>query len=225
MRGCFVALVIEIFGLRRVQLQTRRWTAQAIVAGVLVAAICSLLPQTVAADELSGFVQMTCAPEIGYFSIRRFQVANLPKNGRYLTEGLIPGQSAVEALQKKYGVYDSRSLKNHPYECSIPAFKLTPGWGAGEMTGFSIRVSGHLDVNSNATTYQSIADNAEVFLNGKSVALIGLNPHGFMLGVSSLAISQENPGLNLSKCSVAPHSIDGSNLECSNSFQSPSQLR
>ena len=47
------------------------------------------LPAVAVGDELYGFVQIACVPEIGYFSIRKFQVYNLPNKAPFLTEGFV----------------------------------------------------------------------------------------------------------------------------------------
>lgn len=183
-----------------------------------VAALSLSRPDESAADTLWGFVQITCAPEIGYFSVRRFQVPDLPEKGPYLTEGLTPGPEAVAALQHKYGIYDSKVLKEHPFKCSIPAQKLEPGWNISATTGFSVQVDGHLDENSEETTYARIRDDAEVFLNNKSVALLPLNPWGFTKEVSTLEISQVGLELRVYKCSVEPDNIEGNKLVCGESY-------
>ena len=45
------------------------------------------------------FVQIVCAPTLGYFSIRRITIMNIPNKGPYLTEGLEPGAGISAALR------------------------------------------------------------------------------------------------------------------------------
>ena len=52
------------------------------------------------ADYPFMFAQTVCAPSLGYFSIRRITIMNLPSKGPYLTEGLKP---VVRELLKPYG--------------------------------------------------------------------------------------------------------------------------
>jgi hypothetical protein len=47
------------------------------------------------------FVQIVCAPTLGYFSIRRITIMNLPNKGPYLTEGLEPGAGISAALRQE----------------------------------------------------------------------------------------------------------------------------
>ena len=148
---------------------------------------CTAFSGRSSADEVYGFVQITCAPELGYFSIHRFQIYNLAHGGPYLTDGSRPTAQTAQDTQRKYGIFRSRDLKEIPFECTIPRFKLIDE--PGEMAGFSVKVIGHLDENSDETSYSRISDDAEVFLNGKSIALMGLNPHGFVVGTSSLAMT------------------------------------
>jgi hypothetical protein len=103
------------------------------------------------ADEAWSFVQITCAPELGYFSIRRFFVMDLPHMGPYLTEGQDPGRAVVAALQRKNGIFDSKSLQDNPFDCSIPAVQAVQGWGDGHP-GYEVRIVGHIDKVSDLIT-------------------------------------------------------------------------
>lgn len=163
------------------------------------------------ADELWGFVQITCTPELGYFSIRRFFVLDPPHKGPYLTEGLEPGPSAVSALQLKYGIFDSGNLKNNPFECSIPPVKGAPGWNESRP-GYKVRVVGHLDKNSQESDYHLIADNAEVYLQNASLGLLVLNLDE---GIDSTEVWYDAL-LEVRTCRVTPGSdtANAQNLTC-----------
>jgi hypothetical protein len=141
------------------------------------------------ADEQWGFVQITCAPEISYFAVKRFQIYNPPNMGPYLSEGLSAGEAQIKTLQKKYGIYSSDSLSKHPFECVIPPIKPVPGWGAHVASGFTAKVVGHIDTDDTKTSYRQIIDNVEVFRDGNSVSKLHLNPYGFTVGTSSVEIS------------------------------------
>src|SRR5262245_50821543 len=88
------------------------------------------------ADEPWHFAQITCVPELGYFSIRRILIMNLPKKGPYLTEGLDPGRAAVEALQRNHGIFSGEEHAPAPAVCAVPPFSPIPGWGSGDRPGF-----------------------------------------------------------------------------------------
>jgi hypothetical protein len=122
------------------------------------------------------FVQIVCAPTLGYFSIRRITIMNLPNKGSYLTEGLEPGAGVSAALRRDNSIFDSEGLKTDPFTCSVPGFTPPPGWGGPPRASFKVEVVGHLDRNSEESSYCKIVDNAEVLLNGKSLGLIPLNP-------------------------------------------------
>jgi hypothetical protein len=125
------------------------------------------------ADEAWSFVQITCAPELGYFSIRRFFVMDLPHMGPYLTEGHDPGRAVVTALQRKYGIFDSGGLQANPFECSIPQFQAVQGWGGDDHPGFKVRVVGHLDkIEDMISPYTTVS------LQEKSLGNIYLNGGG-----------------------------------------------
>jgi hypothetical protein len=85
---------------------------------------------TATADNLYGFVQITCAPEIGYFSIRKFQIYNLPHKGPFLTEGLSPGRSPIATLQQGAGKFVgnfSHLNADQRVAEARPAFRRSPG--------------------------------------------------------------------------------------------------
>jgi hypothetical protein len=155
------------------------------------------------ADELWDFAQITCAPELGYFSIRRISILDLPHMGPYLTEGLEPGPAVVTTLQRKYGIFDSDSLQANPFECSIPEAPAVQGRGDGHP-GYKVRVIGHLDKNSQESSYSMIADNAEIFLQEKSLGLVVLN---LTEGTDSIEVWYD-AALEVRTCRVIP----GTNL-------------
>jgi hypothetical protein len=173
------------------------------------------------ADELFGFVQITCAPEIGYFAIRRFEISDLPHGGPFLTDGRHAGNAALQALQKKHGIYTSGGLMEHPFECAIPAVKPASGSGSSTLSGFVARVVGHLDQNSQESTYKKIVDDAEVLLDGRSIATLGLNPYGFTVGTSSIEIAQGQPDLVKIECSLPNEILSETKLTCSETFIPP----
>lgn len=165
------------------------------------------------------FAQIVCAPTLGYFSIRRITIMDLPDKGPYLTEGLQPGVGVAEALRREHQIFDSDGLEREPFTCSIASFKPPPGWGAKERPSFDVRVVGHLDRNSEESIYCRIANNAEVFLNGKHIGLIVLNP--CKNGETTLSIDVAHDGVELmvKKC-VEPSIFDdptGKQIFCSES--------
>ena len=180
---------------------------------LLVAMMVCGQSNSVRADELWGFVQITCAPEISYFAVKRFQIYNPPHKGPYLSEGLSAGQAQIEALQKKYGIYTSDSLSKHPFECVIPPIKPVPGWDASLTRGYTAKVAGHVNSDDSKTSYRQIIDNVEVFLDGKSVGTLGLNPYGFTVGTSSVEISSgQQPDLIQIVCALPEDDTAGDRL-------------
>jgi hypothetical protein len=72
------------------------------------------------------FAQIVCAPTLGYFSIRRITIMNLPEKGPYLTEGLEPGPGVAAALRRGNSIFDSDGLETEPFTCSVPGFTPPP---------------------------------------------------------------------------------------------------
>src|ERR1700752_3341172 len=130
-------------------------------------ALCALQAAPARADEPWQFVQVTCVKELGYFAIRRFTVMNLPKMGPYLAEGLDPGPAAAEAV-RRHSIFDAGDIKDRPIECEIAPLPAILGWGGRARPGFKVRVIGHLDRDSNETSYCRIANHVEVFVDGKA---------------------------------------------------------
>ncbi|KRR10569.1 hypothetical protein CP49_12370 [Bradyrhizobium valentinum] len=188
------------------------------LGSVLLTASLLLAPNGDArADDAAGFVQLICAPEVGLFSVRRFQIPNIPDLGPYLADGWKPDETVVRTLQQKYGIYDSRALKQNPFECRIPSLPAASGRRA-EVPGFHVKVTGQYDANSSTGSYRTMADHADIFLNGQHLGLVPLNPYGFTVENSSIDISQQERGLNIRKCAVSVESVDGSQLSCTDKF-------
>jgi hypothetical protein len=164
------------------------------------------------------FAQVVCAPTLGYFSIRRITIMNLPEKGPYLTEGLEPGAGIAESLRRDNQIFDADGLEREPFSCAIPGFKPPPGWGTARV-GFDVKVIGHLDRHSEESSYCRIVDNAEVFLNGKSIGLIVLNPCKSGETTVSIEVAHDGVELAVKKC-VEPSTSDdpaGNQIVCSDS--------
>ena len=187
------------------------------VASALLMLVPIALCSPAYADYPWMFAQTVCAPSLGYFSIRRITIMNLPLKGPYLTEGLEPGPGIAEALRRDNLIFDSDGLEREPFTCSIASFKSPPGYGEGERAGFEVKVIGHLDRNSEESTYCRIADNAEVILNGKSIGLIVLNPCKSGKTTVSIEVAHNGVELEVKKC-VEPSIFDdpaGDKMVCS----------
>lgn len=164
------------------------------------------------ADEMRGFVRIACAPELGYFSIRRVLIMDLLHMGPYLTEGLEPGPTVVTALQRKYGVFDSGSLRDNPFECSIPEVQAVQGWH-GSQPGYKVRVVGYRAKNGQEGDYHMIANDAEVFLQGKSLGRLVLNLPD---GIDLIEVWHDDVSLQVRTCEIPQGADTGIpyNLTC-----------
>jgi hypothetical protein len=169
--------------------------------GLTAAVLWSLASGPAFADAAWHFVQIICAPELSYFGIHRIRIDNLPDDGPYLTEGLQPGAQQVAAVQAKYGIFDHLSLKAHPFVCNIPAVPLAPGWD-NARPGFQVRVVGHNEGSDTESTYRLIRDDVEIFLNGRSIAQIGLNPYSAQFGPVSVSVSPSGISLSITRCEI-----------------------
>jgi hypothetical protein len=190
-----------------------------IVASVLSMLFTVALCFPAHADYPFMFAQITCAPALGYFSIRRITIMNLPNKGPYLTEGLEPGPGVDEALRRDHLIFDSDGLEGEPFSCSIPGFKPPVGWGSATRAAFDVKVIGHRDHDSQESSYCRIVDNVEVLLNGKSIGLIVLNPCKSGETIVSIEVAHDGVELAVKKC-VEPSIFDdptGNQIVCSDS--------
>jgi hypothetical protein len=189
----------------------RCWSALALA---LLAGMTLANTDRARADEPWNFAQTTCVPELGYFSIRKILIMNLPHKGPYLAEGLAASPSVVDALQSKYGIFDSEGLSAHPVTCKIPHLAAVPGWER-EREGFEVKVVGHFDreKNSQESSYCKMTESAEVVVNGKSVGSIVLNPceNGPML--VSIEVSHDGVELAIRRCTHDPFADTTANQE------------
>jgi hypothetical protein len=185
---------------------------------LILSTLVFVQPDEAHSDELFGFVQITCAPEISYFSIRRFQISDLPHKGPFLSEGLRAGRPQIDALQRKYGIYSSKSLSDTPVDCVIPPIDSVPGWSPKLTSGYSARVVGRVETNSDKSSYRDMVDEAEVFLNGKSIGKLWLNPYGFTSGTNSIEISSGQPDLTETRCDSPESELLDKPLVCKESL-------
>jgi hypothetical protein len=154
------------------------------------------------ADEPWFFAQITCARELGYFSIRKILIMNLPHGGPYLSNGFMepPPQSVVRVLEEKHRIYDSPGLSARPFTCTSPHLAAVPS-AEREREGFEVKVVGHYEKpDDNESSYCRMVDNAEVIVNGKSIGRLVLNPcsNGPML--VSAEIAHDGVELAIRRC-------------------------
>jgi hypothetical protein len=193
-----------------------RWR---IVASVLSMVFSAALCVPAHADFPYMFAQIVCAPTLGYFSIRRITIMNLPHTGPYLTEVLEPGPGVEAALRRDHLMFESDGLQREPFSCAIPGFKPAAGWSSEARPAFDVRVIGHHDHDSQESSYCRIADNAEVLLNGKSLGFIVLNPCKSGEATLSIEVAHDGVELSVRKC-IEPSIFDdptGNQIVCSDS--------
>lgn len=155
-------------------------------------------PRAAWGDSFSTFVQITCAPEIGYFSIRRFALWDVPY------EALEREGKSLRAAMNPRGIYTSIDLREAPVECD-----LAIGPQAGKAQQSHIRVVGFFDNgNGRATSYRQIVDSVEVSADGKTLGGLSLNPHGFRTGYDQLEVWFSSSVVSVRTCSYYQHDED-----------------
>jgi hypothetical protein len=132
-------------------------------------------PRLASADQSIGVVQVTCAPEVGYFSIRRF---TLPP---YATDEQF--QSLISGLASAHRVYSAKQLKAAPAECNLVA--AVPGQ-PGRKRMIRVRAEGFFDSESEAMSPRQIMNYVEVSSDGKVIGLLGLNLYTFRENTTDL---------------------------------------
>ncbi|HTZ80907.1 MAG TPA: hypothetical protein VMC10_23545 [Stellaceae bacterium] len=167
-------------------------------------ALASGMPKAARADEFYGFVQSTCAPEIGYFSIRRFQLVNLPHGHPYgFPDSRTPDAlSRLSALGTQYGIYDSISLREAPLECDL-SVNLSQREGATPGTNVKVRAVGVYDGdNGHASSERQISDYVEIFAGRSLVGRLFLDAYGFSSdGTDLIEIASNGLTLEATVCS------------------------
>jgi hypothetical protein len=161
----------------------------ACVVALLLAAAAS--PRAAMADSIISFVQITCAPELNYFSIRRFHVPS-------------PGFDFVDRLSKSQrttlnplGIYTRSALEKAPFECDLIVATATGG-----KEPLRIRAVGFFkDLNVGTYSDRFISDYVEVSADGKKLGALGLNYHGFTAGYDLLEMFVDGTAVDVRKCS------------------------
>ena len=125
------------------------------------------------ANPFTSFVQIACAPELGYFSIRRFGLALSPQ---YVGRLQGPASGAISPQ----GIYVEPALEKAPVECDL---------AVGAQT-VQLRATGvYKDLNKDTSSYRFVIDKVEVTANGKLLGDLFLNPFGFQAGIDFIEVS------------------------------------
>jgi hypothetical protein len=199
-----------------------RSALQRAAKGTLIACLLGLLILgpglgSAQADELYGFVQSTCVPEIGYFSIRRFQLVNLPHEHPYAfpLSRTPEALSRLSALGARYGIYDSGLLQSRPLECDLPV-NVPPRSGTGGRPVVKVRVVGvYDDNNGQATSERQIKDYVDVFAGSALVGRLFLNSYGFAAyGTDLIEIAGNGLRLEANLCSRPIATAQQANVGC-----------
>jgi hypothetical protein len=173
--------------------------ALVLIAVVGIVSSCAVQAR---ADEPWFFTQLTCAPELGYFSIRKILIMNLPHGGPYLSNGFMepPPQRVVSTLEENNRIFDSQGLSARPFTCTAPHLAAVPG-SEREREGFEVKVVGHYEKpHDNESSYCRMVDNAEVIVNGKSLGLFVLNPCDKGPMLVSVEIAHDGVELAVRRC-------------------------
>ncbi len=171
------------------------------LTGVAALLLC-LVGGAAQADEPWSFVQITCAPELSYVSVQRFTVMNPPSPGRYLS-GHVASPAAVRAIQVKYGMFDSESLKAHPFVCTIPPVPPIQGYD-NARPGFAVRVEGRYEKPPDSVSdYAQMLDEVDISLNGRPLGRMGLNPAGIEIGPDTVSVAPNGVGLTVIVCEIS----------------------
>jgi hypothetical protein len=150
-------------------------------------------PNAALADTFNGFVQITCSPDLRYFSIRRFGQMNVPGG---VVDRLRKSQPSATNPE---GIYADVALEGSPAECNL---------------GFArIRVVGIIkDNNVNTASSRFVADYVEVSVEasfgGKPIVRsdrFNLSALGFETGVDFIEVYSDGVDVILRKCAYYEH--------------------
>lgn len=110
-------------------------------------AVVAINPLAILADQPTGLVQITCVPEVGYFSARLFQVFTIPQ--KPLKE-LRPLFSSIAGAHR---IYTAVELEANPFECDL---------AGGDGKRMKIHALGHYDASSPAGGPRNIVNYVEI---------------------------------------------------------------
>jgi hypothetical protein len=117
-------------------------------------AVAAANPHAAVADQPTGLVQITCVPEVGYFSARLFQVFNVTQ--KPLKE-LRPLHSSIAGAHR---IYTAIELEANPFECDL---------AGGDGKQVKIHALGHYDASSPAGGPRNIVNNVEITADRRSL--------------------------------------------------------
>ena len=130
--------------------ESSAWRAAAFVLGLLLAVI-AVGPRPALADDGIGVVQVTCAPDVGYFAIRRFVLPPFATNEQL--------QSLLPRLASAHRIYTARQLKAAPADCDL----LTVEAGQPDRKRTTrVRAEGSFDGESDSTSPRRITNYVQI---------------------------------------------------------------
>ncbi|HLG48183.1 MAG TPA: hypothetical protein VKY24_18210 [Reyranella sp.] len=148
-------------------------------------------PRAALADSFTSFVQIACAPELGYFSIRRFGLSLSPQYIDRL-------QGSTSGAINSQGIYVEPALEKAPVECNLTVGAKT----------VRLRAAGvYKDLNKDTSSYRFIVDKIEVTANGKPLGDLFLNPFGFQAGIDFMEVFVEGAAI-VRRCTYYEHVDD-----------------
>lgn len=143
--------------------------------------VLSALGQRASADDYFPFVQITCVPQLRYFAIRSFGIANTPL---YFPDS----PENRELLERAYGFYTHETLARSPYDCHAPP-----------ATNSKTELNAHVEVAG-----IGCADGLRVTVNGLDVGIVHAEICGQQTEVTTTQIEAtvDNNFVTIRRCDL-----------------------
>jgi hypothetical protein len=146
----------------------------------------SALGYSASADDYFPFVQITCVPELRYFAIRSFGIANTPL---YFPTN----RKERKMLERTHGIYTAEALARTPFDCH-----------ASMAMNSTTTLDAHVE-----TAGKGCADGLRVTVNGRDVGIVHAEICGQQSGVTTTQIEAtvDNDFVTIRRCDLTFRAI------------------
>lgn len=175
--------------------------ALSLARAVFLNGVALMLPHHACADEYWPLFQITCVPDLNYFSIRSFGLANTPsefvrsyypneKGASYTREELLAHEDQqLGLLETTYGIYTAERLQQHPYECLTRVGREVGG------QPLKVRVDGNYVEPSTGQCRGTGVNAAHVTINGRDIGWLSADPSCPGLSITDTFIQARDEGV------------------------------
>jgi hypothetical protein len=169
--------------------RSTRGTLSPLIGALLL--VTAATPTPAFADEPHYFLEITCIPQLHYFSARRVRICNLPWRGPYLDLDHGATQRSRIAVERAFRMFSPQGLIRRPQRCAIPAFDR-PAPRRDYRSAIDVRIGGRMPAW------------IEARLGGRRLGYFNLTFQEAPDDLVLLEVAADGAGLSIRQCVQGP---------------------